>query len=275
MKKKYDSDIIIDLIENKKLEVDDFIVKEDDSSVKSKHYIVENFKINNQKQSKEIERPIGEYSLISIEDIRYVSDKIKKQYINVISEKLLCLLPTIKCSDEIIIVGLGNQNIESDSLGHNVANKIIVTRYLDYKKNNWPKISSITPSVMGITGIESADIIESIVNKISPKCIIVIDSLCASSPKRLGTSIQLTNAGIIPGGGILKPKKALNKETIGCEVISIGIPLMIFAKSFCESINDIDNNLIVTFHDIGEMVNLLGDIISKAINKSLIGIEKL
>jgi len=269
------SDLIIDIIESKSLEVDKYLNKAVNSKINTKTCTVEEFNIKNKTEAKEIGKDIGSYILISIKDVRYSSDTLKNKYIKIISENLIKLLPKLSTNNEIIIVGLGNQNVESDSLGYNVAKNIIVTRFLDNTKNNWPKISAITPSVMGITGIESADIIESIVQKIAPKCIIVIDSLCASSPKRLGTSIQLSNAGIIPGGGILQPKKVLNKNSIGCDVISIGVPLMIFAKSFCNNNEIIDQNLIVTFHDIGEIVKILGKMIAHAINKTLLGIEKI
>jgi len=68
------------------------------------------------------------------------------------------------------------------------------------------------------------EIISSIVNKISPKVIIVIDSLASMSVSRVGKTIQLSNTGITPGAGVGNKREPLDKETLGVPVIVIGVP---------------------------------------------------
>ena len=53
-------------------------------------------------------------------------------------------------------------------------------------------VSAIKPGVMGETGIETKDIINGVIEKIKPDCLIVIDALKSGSLKRLNKTIQLT-----------------------------------------------------------------------------------
>ena len=80
---------------------------------------------------------------------------------------------------------------------------------------------------MGNTGIETSDIIKSIVNTIKPKFIITIDALASSSINRLNKTIQMTDTGIHPGSGIGNSRKEINKDTIGVPVIAIGVPTVV------------------------------------------------
>ena len=57
-----------------------------------------------------------------------------------------------------------------------------------------------------------------------PDLIIVVDALACSNPNRMCNSIQLSTAGINPGAGIGNNRKKLSKETLGVNVLAIGIP---------------------------------------------------
>ncbi len=131
-----------------------------------------------------------------------------------------------------LIVGLGNDKSTPDSLGPLVVNNIVVTNHLyilDELSSNYSRISAINPGVMGETGIETSDIIESIVNKIKPTYLIVIDSLASKSIERLNKTIQITNTGIHPGSGIGNKRKEISEETLGIPVIAIGVPTVVDA----------------------------------------------
>jgi len=265
------TDIISEILEQQQIEASKYSVpfkyKNDRNDIKIDH-----FTISNKYQSKKLNRPIGEYYLIDTKST-YFDDTINNVIVDNISEILTKLLPNIDNNFEIIVVGLGNEKIQSDSLGKKVCENIIITKILS-NSNFKPKISAIAPSVMGETGIESFDIISGIIKRVKPHLLIIIDSLCAGHMDRLGKSIQITNVGIIPGAGINNPKKKFTKSTLGCDVITIGVPLMIYAKTLC---NDkcIDDELILTFHDIDLIVDRLSSIIAKGINLALLGIETI
>ena len=92
------------------------------------------------------------------------------------------------------------------------------------------KVSAINPGVMGQTGIETSDIILSIVEKIKPDFLIVIDSLASGSIERVNKTIQMTDTGIHPGSGIGNSRKEISKEKINIPVIAIGIPTVVDAN---------------------------------------------
>lgn len=131
-----------------------------------------------------------------------------------------------------LVVGLGNNHSTPDSLGPLVVNNIVVTNHLyllNELSDNYSRICAINPGVMGKTGIETSDIIESVVKKIKPDYLIVIDSLASKSIERLNKTIQITDTGIHPGSGIGNKRKEISFETLGIPVMAIGVPTVVDA----------------------------------------------
>jgi spore protease len=90
-------------------------------------------------------------------------------------------------------------------------------------------VSAISPGVLGITGIETAEIIKGVVEKIKPELVIVVDALAAGSVERIATTIQIADTGVSPGSGIGNKRTGINKDTMGVPVIAIGIPTVVNA----------------------------------------------
>ena len=69
--------------------------------------------------------------------------------------------------------------------------------------------------VMGLTGIETIEVIKGIIENTKPKLVIAIDSLASRSIDRISKSIQISDTGIVPGGGValLKTAKAIKEMT--------------------------------------------------------------
>ena len=196
---------------------------------------IEEFKISSPYQGKDI----GYYTILNSNNIPYDITQ-QKPIIHHLSKIFKSYI--INCNTKnILIVGLGNRHISADSLGAKVVKDILVTRHLP-KSNNLQKVSAIIPSVLGLTGIESFDIVSGVINKISPTLVIAIDSLCASSYTRLGTSFQINNASMTPGGGVQNARKKFSNTTLGCDFISIGVPLVIYANTFSNKNNKDLNN---------------------------------
>lgn len=172
----------------------------------------------------------GKYITISFNDVtdqnnyKKVLSVLKKEFSNMLD------FTKIKDSDTCLIIGLGNRDIISDALGNRTLKNIIVTRPLylinDYDKR-YRNVSILEPNVLGVTGVESFDIIEGVIKKIKPDFVIAIDSLCASNINRLNKTIQISNSGISPGSGIGNNKKELSLETLGIPVIAIGVPTVV------------------------------------------------
>ena len=216
------TDLIVDIIDN-------------NSNVNKETDTYEGVKITRVEVKKDMEEELnkkkGTYITIEFDDVTNYEDreKIGKCFENEI-KKLLNKL-NIKDDDDCLIIGLGNEKSTPDALGPLSIKNILVTRHLFILNTNHKEglrsVSAVIPDVMGNTGIETSDIIKSIVNTIKPKFIITIDALASSSINRLNKTIQMTDTGIHPGSGIGNSRKEINKNTIGVPVIAIGIPTVV------------------------------------------------
>ncbi|EFM12723.1 spore protease [Paenibacillus curdlanolyticus YK9] len=139
-------------------------------------------------------------------------------------------------SARILIAGLGNWNVTPDALGPLVVENVMVTRHFfelmpDQVAPGYRAVSAVAPGVLGITGIESSEIIQGIVEKTRPDAVIAIDALASKALERVNTTIQIADTGIHPGSGIGNKRKGLTKEILGVPVIAIGVPTVVFASN--------------------------------------------
>ena len=139
--------------------------------------------------------------------------------------------------------------------------------------------------VLGTTGIETIEIVKGIVDNLKPKLIIAIDSLCSKNINRIGKSIQISDTGIVPGGGVGNSQEELSGKTFGIPVIGIGIPTVLDAATIvidtlnaCEvkvKEDELVNkmklnkfNFIVTPKEIDSLIENVTTIVSEGINMS-------
>ena len=177
--------------------------------------------------SKLIGKKKGNYITIEFDDITDSGNRKKVE--DIFSLELEKIIENIDGS--ILVVGLGNEGSTPDSLGPKVIKNILVTRYLfvlgEQVEEGIREVSAISPGVMADTGIETVDIISSVVSKIKPTLVIAVDALAASSIERINKSIQITDTGIHPGSGIGNMRKEISMETLGVPVIAIGVPTVV------------------------------------------------
>ncbi len=178
-----------------------------------------------------ISKEIGKYITIGVEDIKYLEENDKQDIIYNIAEEIYKLIDKDK-KKNILVVGLGNIYVTPDALGPKVVKYIDITRHLlkfakELVTEDTRSISSIAPGVLGTTGIETSEIIFSIVEKTKPDLLIVIDSLASGSISRIGKTIQISNTGITPGAGVKNTRYGININTIGIPVIAIGVPTVV------------------------------------------------
>jgi len=154
-----------------------------------------------------------------------------------VSEYLVKIM-NISDDDSVLVVGVGNRSVLADSLGVRTVDKICVTRHVIDETNgelgtNLRPVSAIAPGVMGVTGLNTAEIIKSITDEVNPSLVIVIDALAARKSHRICTTIQISDTGLTPSSGIVgkNKKQTINAEYLGRPVISIGIPTVINAAN--------------------------------------------
>ncbi|MCM1567583.1 MAG: GPR endopeptidase [Dehalobacter sp. 4CP] len=189
--------------------------------------------ITNAKGEKELGRPKGNYITIDAPDIKENNYQQHNKIVAVLARHLAGLL-NFKEDTSFLIVGLGNWQATPDALGPKVVEKIMVTRHLFHYtpeeiEGKMRQVSAISPGVLGLTGIETAEVIRGLVEHVRPDYVIAIDALAAGALDRIGTTIQLADTGINPGSGIGNHRKGLNEETLGCKVIAIGVPTVVNA----------------------------------------------
>lgn len=204
--------------------------------------LITHVKITNENGSKSMGKPIGNYITIESEKIKENDMLFHEKIIQELAKNIQSLVK-IKKDSLILVVGLGNWNITPDALGPKVISKILVTRHLF---NSLPEeidssvrpVAAISPGVMGITGIETGEIIKGIVEKLHPDLIIAVDALAARKSNRINSTIQMSDIGINPGAGVGNKRMALDKETLGVPVIAIGVPTVVDAATLVNDTMD-------------------------------------
>lgn len=186
----------------------------------------------------------GEYITIEFpaltDNFQDVDDKIE-----VISRQIRYLIPT---KGLILVVGLGNESITPDALGPKTIKSILATRHITEEiarstgLETLRSVAAIAPGVLGQTGIEVSEVIFSIIKKIQPAALIVVDALASMETSRLGTTIQICNTGISPGSGVGNARPGLNQETMGIPVIGIGVPTVVDAQTMARNLFETDAN---------------------------------
>lgn len=134
----------------------------------------------------------------------------------------------------VLVIGLGNRFITPDSLGPLAIDRTLVTRHMlqtEYARSDMRSVCAIAPGVLGVTGVETMEMVQSLAEKLRPRAIVCIDSLAARASERIGSTIQLTDTGIQPGGGVGNHRQPLTRETLGTDVIAIGMPTVVYAAT--------------------------------------------
>ncbi len=203
--------------------------------------------------------------IFKIESFDLIEKEIEKQLLSLMPKKRKCVL----------VAGLGNRDITCDSIGPLCAEKILATRHIINQNfiENIKETAVIIPDVSGKTGIEAADVIKSIADKIKPSMVIVIDALAAGSINRIYRTVQLSNTGISPGSGVKNSRKEISEKTLGIPVISIGVPTVVETKTIAEEMTGkrvkTSDFLIVTPRESDIYTKEICEVLSRCINRVL------
>ncbi|HBG8733405.1 TPA: GPR endopeptidase [Clostridioides difficile] len=273
--------------------------------------IVTKVEVIDEQGSEIMNKDIGKYITLESNLMKFDDDESREEMISYLKDELVDIFGQDE-NKKTLVIGLGNRNITSDALGPKSVSKTLVTRHLfkNYNKDyddDFTEVSALSPGVMGVTGIETNEIVKSLVEKVKPDRVVAIDALASRKMERVNSTIQISTAGISPGGGVGNTRKSLTKETLGVDVIAIGVPTVVDAatltidvldmaidnliaqseetESFYEmlkklkeeekyhlikdSLDPYDKNLIVTPKDIDDTIENLSIIISEGLNRSL------
>ena len=107
---------------------------------------------------------------------------------------------------------------------------------------------------------------------------IAVDALAAAGAGRLAKTVQLSSAGIEPGSGVGNARRALNRDTLGVPVISVGVPTVVDALTLTGEAygeNDLPPEakalacMMVTPRDIDTVIDGASRLLALAINCAL------
>lgn len=155
----------------------------------------------------------------------------------------------VTSSSSILVSGIGNRFIVSDSLGTLTSKKLGACVASG-------KLFALSPGTPSQTGIDTARIVSVCAELTKADVIITVDSLCTSEIKRLGSSIQISDVGLIPGSALSHTSSEISSDTMPCRVVSIGVPTVFYF-----------GGKLLTSADIDLTVDFFSSVIANAITK--------
>ena len=190
-----------------------------------------------------IGKPMGNYITLEIPGLRDNDQDLYENTCKALAKELVSIL-NLGVKTMTLVVGLGNWNVTPDALGPKVVSSMMVTRHLlEYMPEQVDEgvrpVCAVAPGVLGITGIETGEIIKGIVERIRPDYIIAIDALASRKMERVNTTIQVADTGISPGSGVGNKRMELSRATLGIPVIAIGVPTVVDAATMANDTIDL------------------------------------
>ena len=245
--------------------------------------------------AEELGKACGKYLTLESPLLRERDPETRMAMAALLGEELARLLPEDERAP-VLVVGLGNRFITPDSLGALTVDRTLVTRHMtgsDFFRSDLRSVCAVAPGVLGVTGVETLEMVRSLTESVRPGAVICIDSLSARSSARIGSTLQLTDTGIQPGAGVGNLRQALSAETLGVPVVAVGMPTVIYAATLArdafEALSDPDapqdevaldamerellsedvGEMIVTPREIDALVVDAAGIIASGLNRAL------
>jgi spore protease len=194
------------------------------------HVKITTISILNQIGAEKMGKPIGTYITIETPPLKINNPYVNDEVIEAVAKSLSTLTAgKLGPKDLVLMVGLGNWRATPDALGPKFIQYSPITRHYhqfapDALVEGMRPVSGLAPGVLGITGLETFEVIKGTVDNVKPALLIVVDALAAQDVDRIGTTIQMSDTGIQPGAGVGNARHALIEEELGVPVIAIGCP---------------------------------------------------
>ncbi len=230
--------------------------------------------IESEDGAKAMGRPVGTYITMELPKLLEEEEALKETAQQELAEQLRELLKGKK-AEHILVVGLGNREVTADAIGPLTVDGLVVTRHYFQEEQvgaavgkKYRKVSAFVPGVMAQTGMETMELIRGVVEEAKPDVVVAVDALAARSPKRLNTTIQLTDTGISPGAGVGNNRKELNETSLGCPVIAIGVPTVLDAVTIAkEEVSEDVAAFFVMPRNIDSSVQYVSELLAGGINR--------
>ncbi len=236
--------------------------------------------IDSDDHGKVIGRGKGRYLTLESADLHHATPQLREQAAE-LAEELRQFIP----EGAVLVAGLGNADITPDAIGPETAGRVLATRHLRRElTDNAPdtaflrglrQVSVLANGVLGQTGIETAELIAALRQTVDPACVIAIDALACSDLRRLGTTVQISDAGISPGSGVQNRRAELSCRTLGVPVIAVGVPTVVdlhtVVTQAADGHADLQHvpNMMVTPRNIDELLHHAARLLALSLNLAL------
>ena len=227
-------------------------------------------------------KPVGTYTTIEHASLCNADDAQRDVCAALLTQELRAMLPENVDRGCVLVVGLGNRRVTPDSLGPCAAGHVFVTRHMiealqitSLEGVPLQNVCSLSPGVLGVTGIETELVVKSLCRTLRPSCVICIDSLASMKTSRLLSTVQLSDSGISPGSGVGNYNAALDSDSLGVPVIAVGVPTVVYASVIVRDAGadhlalSREDDMLVTPRNIDEATEILSSIIARGINMAL------
>lgn len=226
-------------------------------------------KIETDEAEKRLLKPKGKYVTIRAEGLMYDTD-VYEDAVSAVAESIKELAPSL---ENVLVAGLGNREITPDALGSEVVERVFVTNHIKEQLRydfieKLGRVSAIAPGVIGTTGMETSEILRGIIAEKKPKLVIAVDAYAASDTDNISETIQVSDAGLVPGGGVGNRRSAINEDSMGVPVIAIGVPTVVDASILCDKLYE-RGELVVTPKDIDIVIDRTAKTIANGINRAV------
>lgn len=175
----------------------------------------------------------GTYVTLEMPRSQYGDATRKRALVRSLAAELCSMIPR---EGTVLVVGLGNRGSTPDALGPRAVEEVFVTRHMkdvlpDEAVRCLRSVCTLAPGVLGVTGIETVEILRGVAEYVRPSVIVAVDALASSSSERIATTVQLTDTGIHPGSGVGNRQVGIDEESMGVPVIAVGVPTVIYAST--------------------------------------------
>lgn len=259
----------------------------DYSKEDAKGLTIERLSIKTKRAGQLMGKEAGRYVTISLPPL---TDNVRDtdERLQIIADEIRRLLPV---NGLVLVAGLGNSEITPDALGPQCALGVLATRHITGEVarstglDRLRSVAVLTTGVTGQTGIETGELVLSVVKRIKPTAVIVIDALASRRLERLGCTLQISDTGISPGAGVGNHRTRLSCETLGVPVIALGVPTVVDAvtlvsdlvcpeddrqqQSLRDKVSPRGRAMVVTPREVDLLVQRAAKLLSLSINLAL------
>ena len=169
-------------------------------------------------------KPVGTYRTMDLKPCLPGGTARSSDAAQALGRELRPLLPRTGC---VLVAGLGNRSMTPDAVGPLTVDQLLVTRHLTGALPDLRPVCAAAAGVLGTTGLEAAEWIRGMARAAGCAAVVAVDALASRSPDRLCAAVQLSDTGIVPGSGVGNRRMALNRESLGIPVISLGVPTVV------------------------------------------------